>query len=43
MYSLETQPISIPTIRNKMVRNEPNTRLVANMVVLQEVNFFYLF
>ena len=31
MYSLAVQPIIKPIIRNKMVRNEPNTKLTANI------------
>ncbi len=31
MYSLAVQPIIKPIMRNKIVRNEPNTKLVANI------------
>ena len=39
MYSLAVQPIIVPSIRNKMVRNEPKTKLTAN-IVLTPGNYF---
>lgn len=33
MYSLAVQPPISPTIRNKMVKNEPKTKLTANIVL----------
>ena len=31
MYSLAVQPIKSPIMRNKIVKNDPNTKLVANI------------
>ena len=31
MYSLATQPPMAPTMRNNIVRNDPKTKLIANM------------
>ena len=41
MYSLAIHPTARPTIRNKMVKNEPNTRLTAN-IFLTSGNYFFL-
>ena len=41
MYSLAVHPITSPTIRNRIVRNEPKTRLTAN-IFLSPGNYFSL-
>lgn len=33
MYSLAVHPTTVPSIRNKIVKNDPKTKLTANIVL----------